>query len=169
MGRLTLAPADAAMGAGQAARPLVEARDVSKRFGGVQAVSHVSVALWPGQVHGLVGENGAGKSTLAKLIGGLYQPDDGVIAIDGQAVRLRAPRDALAHGIATIAQELALVPARSVIENVFLGVESRRLGVVDTTALRQRFDRLNAATGFALDPAARVGGLRLAERQKVEI
>ncbi|HEX5499806.1 MAG TPA: hypothetical protein VFX03_11280, partial [Thermomicrobiales bacterium] len=60
MGRLTLAPADAAMGAGQAARPLVEARDVSKRFGGVQAVSHVSVALWPGQVHGLVGENGAG-------------------------------------------------------------------------------------------------------------
>ena len=104
-----------------AAHPLVELRAVSKRFGGVQAVAGVSLAIRRGSVHALVGENGAGKSTLAKIIGGIHEPDDGQLVVDGEPVHFRLPRQALNAGISTIAQELALVPARSVIENVFLG------------------------------------------------
>jgi ABC-type sugar transport system ATPase subunit len=151
-------------------RPLVEVRGVSKRFGGVQAVDDVSVAIAPAAVHGLVGENGAGKSTLAKIIGGVHEPDAGELLVDGEPARLRSPRDALAVGIATIAQEIALVPARSVLENVFLGLEPHRLGgIVDRAALRRRYDELEARTGFGLDPDARVGGLRTADQQKAEI
>jgi ABC-type sugar transport system ATPase subunit len=149
--------------------PLVELRGVSKRFGGVQAVDAASVAIEPAAVHGLVGENGAGKSTLAKIVGGVHQPDDGELLIDGEPVRLRSPRDALAAGIATIAQEIALVPARSVLENVFLGLEPRRLGVVDRGAVRRRYVELEARIGFGLDPDARVGALRTADQQKAEI
>jgi len=149
--------------------PLVEVRGVCKHFGGVQAVNDVSVAIAPAAVHGLVGENGAGKSTLAKIIGGVHPPDTGELLIDGAPVRLRSPRDALAAGIATIAQEIALVPARSVRENVFLGMEPRRLGVVDRAALRRRYKELEARTGFGLDPDAPVASLRTAEQQKAEI
>jgi ABC-type sugar transport system ATPase subunit len=152
-----------------AVRPLVEVQEVSKRFGGVLAVDAVSVAIAPGSVHGLVGENGAGKSTLSKMIGGVHEPDSGQVLVDGQPLRFRSPRDGLAAGIAMIAQEIALVPARTVLENVFLGLESRRLGVVDRGALRRRFDALESRTGFGLDPDARVGALRTAEQQKVEI
>ena len=98
-------------GAGDA-RPIVVAREISKRFGGIQALDRVSLEIVPGSVHGLVGENGAGKSTLSKIIGGVYQPDGGEVLLDGRPVRFASPRDALAAGIATIAQELALVPAR---------------------------------------------------------
>jgi ABC-type sugar transport system ATPase subunit len=152
-----------------AVRPLVEVQEVSKRFGGVLAVDAVSVAIAPGSVHGLVGENGAGKSTLSKMIGGVHEPDSGQVLVDGRPLRFRSPRDGLAAGIAMIAQEIALVPARTVLENVFLGLESRRLGVVDRGALRRRFDALESRTGFGLDPDARVGALRTAEQQKVEI
>ena len=152
-----------------AAHPLVELRAVSKRFGGVQAVSQVSLAIRRGSVHALVGENGAGKSTLAKIIGGVHGPDDGQLLVDGRPVHFRLPRQALSAGISTIAQELALVPARSVIENVFLGQEPRRFGVLRERPLRAMFDELNVSSGFALDPDARVGSLRTAEQQKVEI
>jgi ABC-type sugar transport system ATPase subunit len=151
------------------ASPLIEVRDAAKQFGGVRALDGVSVEIAPGSVHGLVGENGAGKSTLAKVIGGVLAPDAGELLVDGQAVRFRSPREALAAGIATIAQEIALVPGRSVLENVFLGIEPRRLGVVDRRALRRRFAALNERTGFGLDADVRVGALRTAEQQKVEI
>jgi rhamnose transport system ATP-binding protein len=149
--------------------PLVETRGVSKRFGGVQAVDDVSVAIQRSSVHGLVGENGAGKSTLAKMIGGVHSPDDGEVLVDGTTVRFQSPRDALALGIATIAQEIALVPARSVLENVFLGLESRRLGVVDRRGLRDRYAGLEERTGFGLDPEVKVRTLSIADQQKVEI
>jgi ribose transport system ATP-binding protein len=116
-----------------------------------------------------VGENGAGKSTLAKVIGGVYRPDDGELLVDGSRVAFHAPRDALDSGIATIAQEIALVPARTVMENVLLGIESNTGGVVRTGELRERFDELNERTGFGLDPLAVVRTLRTAEQQKVEI
>ncbi|MBA3414782.1 MAG: sugar ABC transporter ATP-binding protein [Chloroflexia bacterium] len=139
------------------------------RFGGILALDDVSLTIRAGAIHGLVGENGAGKSTLAKIVGGVYAPDEGEVLVDGRPVRFASPRDALAMGIATIAQELALVPARTVAENVFLGVEPRRLGVLQGAALRRRFDELNARTGFGLVADARVGGLRTADQQKVEI
>jgi rhamnose transport system ATP-binding protein len=153
----------------RASRPLVEARGISKRFGGVQALDDVSITILAGEVHGLVGENGAGKSTLAKVIGGVHRPDAGELLVDGQPVSFHAPRDALDSGIATIAQEIALVPARTVLENVLLGIESNSAGVVRTRELRKRFDELNERTGFGLDPLAVVRTLRTAEQQKVEI
>jgi ABC-type sugar transport system ATPase subunit len=151
------------------ARSLFEVRDAAKHFGGVRALDGVSVEIAAGSVHGLVGENGAGKSTLAKVIGGVLEPDAGELLVDGEPVRFRSPREALAAGIATIAQEIALVPGRSVLENVFLGIEPRRVGVVDRRALRRRFAALNERTAFELDPDVRVGALRTAEQQKVEI
>jgi ABC-type sugar transport system ATPase subunit len=151
------------------ASPLLEVRGASKRFGGVQAVIDATVDLAAGSVHGLVGENGAGKSTLSKLISGVHQPDEGELLVDGTAVRFHSPRDALAHGIATIAQEIALVPRRTVAENVLLGIEPNAGGLLRGRELRRRFDELNARTGFDLPANARVGSLRTAEQQKVEI
>jgi ABC-type sugar transport system ATPase subunit len=155
-------------GAGDA-RPRVQAIELSKRFGGVQAVDGVSVTIGAGSVHGLVGENGAGKSTLAKMIGGVHSPDAGQLLVDGEPVHFHAPRDALARGIATIAQEIALVPAATVMDNVFLGLEPRTAGVIRRRDVRRRFDALNERTGFGLPADARVGSLRIADQQKVEI
>ncbi len=162
-------PSDGQQGARGDARPLLEARRVSKRFGGVQAVADVSIAIERGSIHGLVGENGAGKSTLSKIVGGVHQPDEGELLVDGVHVRFHSPRDALAAGIATIAQEIALVPARTVAENVLLGIEPDWCGLLRRREQRRRFDELNERTGFGLQAAARVGSLRTAEQQKVEI
>ena len=150
-------------------QPLLEARDICKRFGGVRAVVDATVAFAGGSVHGLVGENGAGKSTLAKVVSGVYQPDTGELLVDGERVRFHSPRDALSHGVATIAQEIALVPARSVEENVLLGIEPDAAGVVRDRAVRRRFNELNERTGFGLHPTAIARTLRTAEQQKVEI
>jgi len=166
---MTSSPSETADEGARETRPLVEALGISKRFGGVQALDDVSIAITAGQIHGLVGENGAGKSTLAKVIGGVHRPDAGELLVDGERVSFHAPRDALAAGIATIAQEIALVPARTVMENVMLGIESNSAGVVRTHEVRRRFDELNERAGFGLDPLAVVRTLRTAEQQKAEI
>jgi ABC-type sugar transport system ATPase subunit len=150
-------------------QPLLEARELCKRFGGVRAVVDASVAFAAGSVHGLVGENGAGKSTLAKIVSGVYQPDTGELVVEGERVRFGSPRDALSHGVATIAQEIALVPARSVEENVLLGIEPSAGGFVRDRSLRRRFNELNERTGFGLRATAVAGTLRTADQQKVEI
>jgi ABC-type sugar transport system ATPase subunit len=150
-------------------RPLLEVKGVSKRFGGVRAVVDASVSFDRGAVHGLVGENGAGKSTLGKIVGGVLVADAGELLLDGEPVRFHAPREALAAGIALIAQEIALVPKATVEENVLLGIEPNSGGVLHPGEQRSRFNELNERTGFGLDPAARVESLRVAEQQKVEI
>lgn len=147
--------------------PHVQLVDVSKRFGGTEALRRVSVQIRRGTVHALVGENGAGKSTLGKIIGGVYRPDDGVVLVDGRPTRFTSPSDALAQGIAIIHQELSLVPQLRVVENVFLGLEERAgLGGVAST---ERFTELCRRVGFDLSPRARVRDLHPADRQKVEI
>jgi ABC-type sugar transport system ATPase subunit len=150
-------------------RPLLETRGISKRFGGVRAVVDASVTIAESSVHGLVGENGAGKSTLAKIVAGVYQPDTGDLLLSDQRISFRSPRDALTAGIATIAQEIALVPARTVEENVLLGLEPSIGGLLRGREQRRRFAELNERTGFRLRPGAVVGELRTAEQQKVEI
>jgi ABC-type sugar transport system ATPase subunit len=120
-------------------------------------------------VHALVGANGAGKSTLGKVIGGVVRPDDGEMYVDGRPVKYTTPRDARSDGIATIAQELALAPAMSVMENVFLGIEPRRAGVVSKREMRKQYAELIIRSGFDLDRDAMVGSLRTADQQKVEI
>jgi len=148
---------------------LLELRRICKRFGGVRAVVDADLELAAGEVRGLVGENGAGKSTLSKIIAGVHPPDAGEILVDGEPVHFKSPRDALAAGIVTIAQEIALVPRGTVEENVLLGIEPNQGGVVRRRALRRRFQEIEARVAFGLPPDARVGTLRTAEQQKVEI
>jgi ABC-type sugar transport system ATPase subunit len=149
--------------------PHVELVDVGKRFSGVQALQGITLAIERGTVHGLVGENGAGKSTLGRIIAGAHAPDAGTMTVDGKEVRYHAPRDALADGVTMIAQELTLVPQRSVVENVFLGNEASRFGVVVGQPMRERYDELCERAGFDLPADDPVGTLRIADQQKVEI
>jgi len=147
----------------------VELRGVGKSFGGTWVLQDIDLEIEPGRVHALVGENGAGKSTLSKIISGIYTADTGSLVVGGEEVSFGSPREALDRGIATIAQELALVPALSVAENVFLGREPRRGGFLDRRQLRRLFLELAGPTGFDLNPDAPVGTLRTADQQKVEI
>ncbi len=119
------------------ATPLLEARDISKTFLHVQALAEVGFRVYPGETVALVGDNGAGKSTLMKILCGAYQADQGSVLIDGHEVAFRSPRDAMAHGIAVVYQDLALVDHRDVATNVFLGREPTRGPTVD----KPRMDR----------------------------
>jgi len=147
----------------------VELRGIGKRFGGVQALAGVDLAIERSSIHGLVGENGAGKSTLGKIVAGIHGPDDGELWINGRKVSYHSPRDALADGVTMIAQEPTLVPRRSVLENAFLGIEPGRAGVVAEAELRGRYAELVERAGFDLPPRVPVGSLRVADQQKVEI
>ncbi len=149
--------------------PHVELSTISKSFSGVQVLSDIDLSISRGTVHGLVGENGAGKSTLSKIVSGLLVADSGQLRVDGSAVSFRSPREALGYGIATIAQELALVPSLTVAENVHLGAEPQLAGFVRRRALRASFSALAEQAGFELRPDQLTGTLRTADQQKVEI
>ena len=142
---------------------------IGKRYSGTKALDDVSVEVAGGTVHALVGANGAGKSTLGKIVGGVIRPDDGQLLIDDRPVRYASPREARIDGIATIAQELSPVPQMSVIENVFLGIEPRSSGLVRRRRMRTQYEKLVSQWGFELDGHAKVGALRTADKQKVEI
>jgi ABC-type sugar transport system ATPase subunit len=151
----------------------VSARGVSKHFGATRALDSVDFDVMPGEIHALVGENGAGKSTLVRILGGAHRPDVGEVAVDGEPRRFAGPHDAIAAGIANIPQELRLVPALSVAENLTLdGPPVRwRFGVplIDRAAMRQQTRQALAEFGIALDPDARIDRLIFAERQLVAI
>jgi ribose transport system ATP-binding protein len=108
----------------------VEGTALSKSFGGVRALNQASFAAVAGEIHGLVGENGAGKSTMIKLLGGRLQPDAGSIRLKGREVHLGGPNDAHALGVWTVFQELMLFPRLTVAENLLLGREPRRFGII---------------------------------------
>ena len=108
--------------------PALALRKVSKTFPGVLALDDVSFDVWPGEVHALLGENGAGKSTLIKIVSGVYPPGSGEMQVDGKTVHFAHPREAQAHGIATIYQEFSLYPELTVAENIFSGNMPRTMG-----------------------------------------
>ncbi|MBO6676722.1 MAG: sugar ABC transporter ATP-binding protein [Rhizobiales bacterium] len=151
--------------------PLVEMRDMSISFGGIKAVDHVTVDLFPGEVVGLLGHNGAGKSTLIKMLSGAYQPDGGDIFINGEKVSITNPRDARSHNIETIYQTLALADNLDAASNLFLGREIvSPLGLVDDAAMeaetREIMGRLNPNfQKFSAPVSALSGG----QRQSVAI
>ena len=149
------------------------ARAVSKHFGATQALDGVDFEVLPGEIHALVGENGAGKSTLVRILGGVHQPDQGTIEVDGIPRRFTSPHDAIAAGIATIPQELRLVSALSVAENLTLGDPPLRymagLPVLNRTRMREEARAHLAQLDFAPDPDLRVDRLSFAERQLVAI
>src|SRR6476659_9379604 len=133
------------------APPLLEARDVSKYFGAVVALEGVSLTVRAGRVTCLLGDNGAGKSTLIKTLSGVYTPDKGTLAVDGQPVQFTSPRDALDAGIATVYQDLSVMPLMSVTRNFFLGNEP----TVGYGPIRW-FD-LPKAAGIAKEEMRRIG------------
>ncbi len=153
------------MAAGQIA---ISVRGVAKSFGGTRILDDISVDIEAGSVHALVGENGAGKSSLGKIIGGYYTPDEGQVSVFGERVARFTPREALGRGVAMIHQELQLAPELNVVQNVFLGRESARAGILVKGDLA-RFAALEKTCDFGIDPLAKVARLRIAERQKVEI
>ena len=141
--------------------PVIVAEHLSKCFYATQALDNVSLALHPSEVHAVIGENGAGKSTLIKILGGVHQPDSGRLLVNGAARIFRNPREAMRAGIVLIPQELRLVPALSVAENVMLGhLPTRRVmgfvTTVDRRRLREGARPALARLGFAPDLDQRV-------------
>ena len=153
---------------------LLEMKDVSKAFPGVQALSHAQLQLKPGHVHALMGENGAGKSTLMKCMFGIYKMDEGQVFIDGQPVIIKDPIDALSKGIAMVHQELQPIPARTIGENIFLGRYpiKKLLGfipTVDHDKMYKDTDELLKKVKLPFDSKQLVGSLSTSQMQLVEI
>ena len=153
----------------QAGPPLLQMRGIRKTFGSVTVLQDVSLDCHAGQVHAICGENGAGKSTLMKVLSGIHRPDAGEIRIAGQAVQFGTPGQANAAGVAIIHQELALLPHRSVAQNIFLGHEPTRWGLVDQRAMDEGARAALARVGCSIDPRLECGRLSVAEQQMVEI
>ena len=144
------------------------ARGVTKRFPGVVANADVDFELLQGEVHTLLGENGAGKSTLAAMLCGLYQPDEGQIFRSGKPIRLRSPREGLAHGIGMVHQHFRLIPRFTVAENVILGDPKQSL-LMKPGEAEGRVGEISERFGLPLDPRAVVSDLTVGQRQRVEI
>jgi len=147
----------------------VELEGIVKRFPGVVANDGVDLAVRRGEIHALVGENGAGKSTLMKILYGMQPPDEGTMAVNGEPVAYRSPKDAIANGIGMVHQHFMLADQLTVLENIVLGNEPASLGRIDFGAAKQRINELATAYGLEVDPDEMVETLGVGERQRVEI
>lgn len=153
--------------------PILSTRGLTMAFGGVEVLKDVNLTLYPGEVHGLVGENGAGKSTLAKIIAGIHQPKRGAIELCGQPVIVSHPHAAIDLGIALIHQEPLTFPDLEVAENIFVGRQptrgARGVALVDWGAMYRRAGELLSALGMQIDPRAKVQGMSIADQQMLEM
>ena len=151
--------------------PLLEMRGISKTFPGVRALDHVSFDLRVGEIHALVGENGAGKSTLMNVLGGVYPHGtyEGDILVDGQTRHFSGVRDAEVAGIAVVHQELSLVRELSIAENIFLGREPRRFGIIQTEALYSQAKKILEELHLSLEPHVPLGYLGIGQQHLIEI
>ncbi|MER7622279.1 sugar ABC transporter ATP-binding protein [Streptomyces sp. NPDC126503] len=150
-------------------RPVLEARGIRKVFPGVLALDGVDLRLFPGEVHALMGENGAGKSTLIKVLTGVHPPDAGTVRVDGGRQRFTEPLEAQHAGISTVYQEVNLCPNLSVAENILIGREPRRLGLVHWSALHRRAAQLVTELDLDLDVRLPLSAYSLAVQQLVAI
>jgi galactofuranose transport system ATP-binding protein len=149
--------------------PLLRMEGITKRFGSATALDGVDLALERGEVHALVGENGAGKSTLIKILTGAYRRDAGTITLDGEAVAFETPAAAQAAGVCAVHQEIHLLTHRTVAENIFLGREPGRWGLVDWRRMRAEAAAILERLGLDIDAGAIVGSLNTARQQMVAI
>ncbi|MGW4806827.1 sugar ABC transporter ATP-binding protein [Kitasatospora sp. NPDC004272] len=150
-------------------QPVLEVRGIRKEFPGVVALDGVDFRLYPGEVHALMGENGAGKSTLIKVLTGVYQSDGGEVELAGEPVRIAGPLQAQQAGISTVYQEVNLCPNLSVAENVFIGREPRRFGLIDWAAMRRRATELVRGIDLDIDVSAPLNSYSIAVQQLVAI
>ena len=163
---LSESPRSTALGA----TPFLVAEEIAKSYGGVQALKRVSLSLYPGEVHGLVGANGAGKSTLIRVLAGLAQPDNGRILYDGQSVVIPSPHRATELGMNFIHQELAFVPSMTVVQNIMLGLpKATRFGLIDWRAIARDVAPVAARVGISAPLFANVKGLSTAEKWLMNI
>src|SRR5689334_21117394 len=153
------------------AEPILEMRGITKRFPGVLALSDVTLEVQRGAIHAICGENGAGKSTLMKVLSGVHPHGsyDGDIVFEGQPVEFKDIRQSEASGIVIIHQELALIPELSIAENIFLGNETAKRGVINWDAAHHRAIELMARVGLAENPLTKVKDLGIGKQQLVEI
>src|SRR3954451_1678877 len=151
--------------------PLLELQGITKRFGAVRALNGVDFRVMPGEVVGLVGDNGAGKSTLVKVISGIHPSDEGEYLWDGKPVHVTAPPDATHLGIATVYQDLALCDNLDVVENLFLGREVVRAGLLDEVAMEHKANELLGELSVTTIQSVRgeVGAMSGGQRQSVAI
>ena len=147
----------------------LEMKNIHKKFPGVYALKNADLRVEKGEGHALLGENGAGKSTLIKVLGGIYQPDEGEIYIDGQKVRMNNVRDAQANGISIIHQELLLVPQMTVADNMFLDAAPQKYGYINRKQSKRDAQKALDAMGVQIDAGALVATLSVAQQQIVEI
>lgn len=148
--------------------PAISARGITVRFGDVEVLSAIDIDIHTGSIHGLIGENGAGKSTLGKVLGGYYHASAGSLSVFGEPAGRWDPPTALARGVAIMHQELQLVPHLTVAQNVFMGIEDHRWGVLRRNEAN-RLDAVMAASGLHLEPDALAADLPIADQQKIEI
>jgi simple sugar transport system ATP-binding protein len=144
-------------------------KGITKRFPGVLANDRVGFDLRKGEIHALLGENGAGKTTLMNVIYGLYQPDEGEIRLDGAPVTIDNPRDAIAHGVGMVHQHFMLIPVFTVAENIMLGEETLRRGILDRRGVSARVRELSHEYGLDVDPDVLISELPVGLQQRVEI
>lgn len=147
----------------------VELVGITKRFGSFTANRDVSLSVRRGEIHALIGENGAGKTTLMNCLFGMLVPDAGKICVDGKDVEINSPQDAIALGLGMVHQHFKLVPSLTVAENIFLGMEPTRRGLIDRAAQSDRVRDLSRRTGLAVDPDRPVRELSVGIEQRVEI
>lgn len=150
-------------------KTVLEMTGIKKSFSGIYALSGIDFSLELGEVHALLGENGAGKSTLIKVLGGIYQPDDGKIKINGTEVKINNVPEARKNGIGIIHQEIVLVPYLTVAQNLFLGREIVKNGVVDRKETNRRAEEMISSLGVNISAEAVVESLTIAQQQMVEI
>jgi general nucleoside transport system ATP-binding protein len=162
----TIIGVDATTGAGA---PVVELRHIVKRFPGVVANRDVNLVVEQAEIHAIVGENGAGKSTLMKILYGMQRPDEGEIVVEGIPRSFRSPSDAIAAGIGMVHQHFMLAGNCTVLENVIVGSEPTKAGMILFDDARERIREIADRTGFAVDPDERIEDLGVGERQRVEI
>lgn len=153
----------------QATAPLLTVRNVSKRFPGVQALAAASLDVHAGEVHVVMGENGAGKSTLMKILAGVYHADEGEIQLDGAPIAPENPLQAMGLGINLINQELGVATNLTVTENVFMGSELHRWGMLDKRRMAERTQQVLTTLGASFAPHVRAATLKVAEQQQVDI
>lgn len=149
---------------------ILEMKDISKTFPGVKALDHVQLQIRAGEVHALMGENGAGKSTLMKILMGIYSKDEGgEILFNGQPYEVANPKEAMDHGVAMIHQELNPILDMSVFENIFVGRELRKHGLVDSKAEIREAQKLIEECGLHVSPKEKLRNLTVAQCQLIEI
>ncbi|VTJ12210.1 ABC transporter ATP-binding protein [Streptococcus pneumoniae] len=148
---------------------VIEMRDITKVFGGFVANDKINLHLRKGEIHALLGENGAGKSTLMNMLAGLLEPTSGEIAVNGQVVNLDSPSKAARLGIGMVHQHFMLVEAFTVAENIILGSELTKNGVLDIAGASKEIKALSERYGLAVDPSAKVADISVGAQQRVEI